>query len=81
MNRDGALGQLKFHLKRAQDHMSKFLNRHRRISTIMVRDIVYLKIHPHQLQSMVARLHPKMSARFYGPFLVINKVGTMAYKL
>jgi len=47
MNRDEALTQLRFHLRRAQDQMSKFANRHRKSSPIKVGDMVYLKICPH----------------------------------
>jgi len=48
MNREDALSQLKFHLERVQDLMSKYANRHRRPSPIKVGDMVYLKIRPHQ---------------------------------
>ena len=81
MNLDEALKQLKFHLRRGQDHMSKFANRHRRKVDIGVGDMGYLKIRPHQQQSVHTKLHPKLSARYYSPFLVIARVGVVAYKL
>jgi len=81
INRDEALRQLKFHLLKAQDQMSKFANRHRRPASIKIGDEVYLKIRPHKQQSMPTRLHPKLSARYYGPFRVLAQVGAVAYKL
>jgi len=61
--------------------MSKFANRHWRKVDIEVGDMVYLKIRPHQQQSVHTKLHPKLSARYYGPFLVIARVGAVAYRL
>jgi len=81
INRDEALRQLKFHLLRAQDRMSKFSNRHKRPASIKIGDEVYLKIIPHKQQSMPTRLHLKLSVRYYGPFRVLAQVGAVAYKL
>ncbi|XP_068477266.1 uncharacterized protein [Phaseolus vulgaris] len=81
MNRDEALSQLKFHLERAQDVMSKYANRHRRPSPIKVGDMVYLKIRPQRQLSMPNRLHPKLAAKYYGPFQVEAAVGKVAFRL
>jgi len=43
--------------------------------------MIYLKIRPLQQKSMQTKLHPKLSARYYGPFLVVASVGTVAYRL
>ena len=81
MNRDEALSQLKFHLERAQDVMSKYANRHRRPSPIKVGDMVYLKIRPQRQLSMPNRLHRKLAAKYYGPFQVEAAVGKVAFRL
>ena len=81
MNRDEALSQLKFHLEREQDLMSKYANRHRRPSPIKVGDMVYLKIRPHRQLSMPNKLHPKLVAKYYGPFQVVTVVGKVAFHL
>lgn len=70
--RDEALKQLKFHLTRAQDIMTKQANRNRRKVTIKVGDWVYLKIRPHRQSSMPTRIHQKLAARYYGPFRVLQ---------
>jgi len=77
MNRDEAMKQLKFHLQRAHDQMSKNLP----TSTNKVRDEVYLKIRPHKQKSMPTRLHLKLSTRYYGPVVVIAQVGSVTYRL
>ncbi|WVZ16585.1 hypothetical protein V8G54_009567 [Vigna mungo] len=71
--RDEAVQQLRFHLRRAQDMMVKQANRKRRPMTI--------KIRPHRQTSMPMRLHPKFTARYHGPFRVIQKVGEVAFRL
>jgi len=48
ITRDKALSQLKFHLTRAQEHMSKYVNKHRKQSSIQLGDWVFLKICPHK---------------------------------
>jgi len=80
-NWDEALDQLKFHLRRAHDRMSHFANRHRRPSPIKIGDMVYLKIRPHRQLSMPTQLHPKLAAKYNGPFPVVAAVGSMAFKL
>lgn len=81
MTRDEALRQVKFHLEKAQSQMIRFANHHRKPSNIKVGDWVYLKIRPHRQVSMPTRLHPKLSARYYGPYLVLKQIGAVAFQL
>lgn len=74
-----ALRQLRFHLTRAQDLMAKHANRKRK--PIKVEDWVYLKIRSHRQSSMPSRLHPKLSARYFRSFQVVQQVGEVAFKL
>lgn len=80
MERDEALQQLKFHLRRAQDHMSKYANAHR-VPFKIKGDWEYLKIRPYRQSSMPIRLHPKLAAKYYGPCLVNKQVGAVAFQL
>lgn len=79
--RDEALKQLKFHLARAQEMMVKQADKKRRPADVKVGDWVYLKIRPHKQTSMPSRLHPKLVARYFGPFLVTQMVEEVAFKL
>lgn len=81
MDRDGALKQSKHHLERDQAQMVHYTNAHRRLSKIKPGDWVYLKIRPHRQSSMPIKLHPKLSARYYGPYLVLKQVVAVAFQL
>jgi len=81
MNQDEALKQLKYHLTRPQEQMKKFEDKTRKPSNIQVGDMVYLKIRLHRQHSMPTKMHPKLSLRYYGLFLVEAKVRAVAFRL
>ena len=62
------INQLKFHLNKAHNHMTKYVNNHRLPSKIKEGDWVCLKIRPHRQASMPTRLNPKLSAKYYHSF-------------
>ncbi|GKA91848.1 ty3-gypsy retrotransposon protein [Tanacetum coccineum] len=81
LDRDEALKQLKYHLARAQECMKKSAVKHQREVEFAIRDWVFLKLRPHRQQSVVRRIHQKLATHFYGPFLIIDKIGEVASKL
>jgi hypothetical protein len=56
-------------------------DKHRQKRTFVVGDWVYMKLHPYAQMSVSQRNHHKLSYRFFGPFLVLQKIGKVAYKL
>ncbi|KAI5400478.1 hypothetical protein KIW84_065384 [Lathyrus oleraceus] len=56
-------------------------DRHHKERSFAVGDLVFLKLRPHVQQSVVARICPKLSPRYFGPFKVIERVGVVAYRL
>ncbi|GJW87045.1 reverse transcriptase [Tanacetum coccineum] len=73
---------LKIHMKRAHDRMKSQANKHRSDRSFEVGSWVYLKLQPPHRQ-VTARQGPyhKLSAKFYGPFMIEEKIGAVAYKL
>jgi len=79
--RDEALKQLKLHLMKAQEQMSRYANKKRRDLCFEVGEWVFLKLRPHRQQSFVKRINQKLAARYYGPFQITQRIGEVAYKL
>ena len=44
-------------------------------------DWVMVKLQPYKQHSLAQRLNGKLGKRYYGPFLVLQKIGKVAYKL
>lgn len=61
--------------------MKKYADNKRVERSFQVGDPVYLKMAPYRLAAFGFRGALKLQNRFYGPFLVLQKVGKAAYKL
>lgn len=79
--RDAILRQLRQNLQVAQDRMKYFADKHRTEREFQPGDWVYLRLQPYRQATMRNPQHPKLAPRFYGPFQVLSRVGTVAYKL
>ncbi|GJX38757.1 retrotransposable element Tf2 [Tanacetum coccineum] len=79
--RETAIEMLKFHLKRAQDRMKVYANRKRSEMEFEVGMWVYLKLQPHRQVTIRQEQQYKLSAKYYGQFMILAKVGSVAYKL
>lgn len=44
-------------------------------------DMVFVKLQPYRQTSMALRKNQKLSLHYFGPFPVIEKLGSVAYKL
>ena len=44
-------------------------------------DLVYIKLQPHIQSSVAFRDNHKLSFKFYGPFRVLQRIGTVAYRI
>ena len=68
-------------LSRAQLRMKQKADRHRSDVEYQIRDQVLLKLQPYAQSSLVNRPFLKLAMKYYGPFSVLEWVGTASYKL
>jgi hypothetical protein len=61
--------------------MKKSADLHRSERQFQLDDWVYLKLQPYVQSSVADRSHHKLAFRFFSPYKVIGKVGTVAYRL
>ncbi|XP_026459595.1 uncharacterized protein LOC113360287 [Papaver somniferum] len=79
--RDAMLDILKESLHKAQERMKFYADKSRVDRVFAVGDMVYLNLQPYRKASVSLRNFFKLSAKFYGPFPVVQKIGSVAYKL
>ncbi|XP_047979104.1 uncharacterized protein LOC125221023 [Salvia hispanica] len=73
--------KLRSNLESAQQRMRDVANKHRRDVHFDVGDMVLLKLQQYRQHSVARPLPAKLSRRYYGPFKVVAKVGSVAYRL
>ena len=79
--RDELLLQLKINLVAATNRMKQTADKNRREVEFQEGDMVYLKLHPYRQSSVFKRAHYKLASRFFGPYQILQKISSVAYKL
>jgi len=65
------------HLLRAQQRMKLQADKKRSERSFSVGDMVYLKLQPYVQSSLAPRAHQKLSFRYFGPYKILEAIGTV----
>lgn len=61
--------------------MKKVTDDQRRAVQFEEKDLVFLKLQPYPQKSLDKYVNEQLSPSFFGPYPILQKIGTVAYKL
>lgn len=68
-------------LTRASHRMKQQADRHRSEREFEIGDMVYLKVQPSIQTTVANRANQKLAYKYFGPFKILQRIGSVAYKL
>ena len=80
-DRDTILRELSLNLALARNRMKCQADTKWREVSFVVGDYVYLKLQPYRQNSVAFPASMKLAPRYFSPYQIIQKIGTVAYKL
>jgi hypothetical protein len=72
---------LQGNLMQAQNHMKKYADANRSERTFQTGEFFYLKMQSYREPSLGLCNALKLTSKWYGPFLILQQVGKVAYRL
>lgn len=79
--RESTIRLLKHHLMLAQSRMKSQADKHRCDRVFEVGNRVFVKLQPYRQLSLKNHAYHKLNPKYFGPFVVLKRVGSVAYKL
>lgn len=80
-DRDRVKRLLLDNLNKARDRMKKFADRRCTERNFGVGNRVLLKLQPYKQGTAQGSMPHKLSSKYFGPYLIVEKIGTVAYRL
>ncbi|KAL5729236.1 hypothetical protein ACHQM5_002212 [Ranunculus cassubicifolius] len=80
-DRQNAFRIIKDNLLAAQNRMKVYADKKRSERQFQVGEWVYLRLQPYRQNTLALRRNLKLAPRYFGPYLILDKIGQMAYKL
>lgn len=80
-NRDKVKKLLLDNLVKARERMKKFADLRRTERSFEVEDKVLLKLQPYRQSTARGAVSHKLSPKFFGPYIIMEKISVVAYKL
>lgn len=80
-SKDTILSILKENLAKAQQRMKLSTDWHRTKRTFEVGDWIFLRLQPYHQYTISFRTNMKLAPKFYRPFQILERIGTVAYQL
>jgi len=68
-------------MKNAHNRMKQQVDKHKSDRTFEIGDMMYVKLHPYRQTYVAFQKNAKLALKYFGPFQIDDKMGTMAYKL
>ncbi|KAJ0508594.1 putative nucleotidyltransferase, Ribonuclease H [Helianthus annuus] len=81
LERDNVLALLKMNLSKAQFRMKLAVDKHLRDVQFEIDDWVFVKLQSYRQGSARLERHLKLGHHYFGPYKVLSKIGSVAYKL
>ena len=72
---------LQQHIYHAQNRMKMQADKHMSDRSFAIGDFVFLKLQPYVQSSLAPRANAKLAFKYFGPYQIIGKIGSVAYKL